>query len=299
MKKHSWQIVIFIASIVLISIIFKNELGQNSRINNLVQGLNIDFNFPEKKDASDIINEEFEDLKIKISNEQGIYGLYIKDMLNGKTYEMNVEEEFYPLSLFKIPIAYIVARDVEKGVLNWDDKVEYTSEDFFNQYGTIHSFGYGSEFELQKVVELMLRESDNAAPNILKRHLGEDYLNSEFRKISGYSTSDLFNEELLTNPKKFAYLIEGIFYKNWISDESVNLLSSFLNPTSYDEALNPFLNEDITFYHKVGISNEMYHNCGIIRGENKDMILCLMSKDITEESFDRVNQYVAEFINNY
>jgi len=43
----------------------------------------------------------------------------------------------------------------------------------------------------------------------------------------------------------------------------------------------------------------MYHNCGIIRGENKDMILCLMSKDITEESFDRVNQYVAEFINNY
>ncbi len=299
MKKHSWQIVIFIASFILIFIVFKNELGQNSRINNLLQGFNIDFNFPEEKTASDINDEKFEELKIKISNEQGIYGLYIKDMLNGKTYEMNVEEEFYPLSLFKIPIAYIVARDVEKGVLNWDDKVEYTSEDFFNQYGTIHSFRYGSEFELQKVVELMLRESDNAAPNILKRHLGEDYLNREFRKISGYSTSDLFNEELLTNPKEFSYLIEGIFYKNWISDESVNLLLSFLNPTSYDEALNPYLNEDITFYHKVGISNEMYHNCGIIRGEDKDMILCLMSKNTTKESFDRVNQYVAEFINNY
>jgi len=148
-------------------------------------------------------------------------------------------------------------------------------------------------------VELMLRESDNAAPIILKRHLGEEYLNTEFKKISGYETADLFDEELLTNPKKCGYLIEGIFYKKWISDESVNLLLSYLNPTSYDEALNPYLKENLAFYHKVGFSTAMYHNCGIIRSENKDLILCLMSKEITDESFDRVNQYVAEFVNNY
>ncbi len=299
MKKQNLIILAFISSILLLAIVFKNELGKNSKIKNLLNELNINLNFS-KEDTNSVTNEgKFQELKSKIEREEGIYGLYIKDMLNGKTYEIDTEEEFYPLSLFKIPIAYIVARDIERGELKWDDTVVYRNEDFFNQYGTIHSFGYGSEFKLQKVVELMLRESDNAAPNILKRHLGEDYLNTEFKKISGYETADLFDEELLTNPIKCGYLIEGIFYKKWISDESVNLLLSYLNPTSYDEALNPYLNDNLTFYHKVGFSTAMYHNCGIIRGENKDLILCLMSKEITDESFDRVNQYVAEFVNNY
>lgn len=299
MKKQRWQFIVFLFSLLFIFIVFKKELGENSKIKNLLKELNIDFDIPEEKTPAQINEEKFQELKNKISIEEGIYGLYIKDMLTDETYEMNSEEEFYPLSLFKIPIAYIVARDVEKGNLNWDDEIEYSYQDFFNQYGTIHSFGYGSKFDLRKVVELMLRESDNAAPNILKRHLGEDYLNTEFKKISGYETADLFDEELLTNPKKCGYLIEGIFFKKWISDESVNLLLSYLNPTSYDEALNPYLNDNLTFYHKVGFSTAMYHNCGIIRGENKDLILCLMSKEITDESFDRVNQYVAEFVNNY
>ena len=299
MKKQNILILVFISSILFLAIVFKSELGKNSQIKNLLYELHINLNFS-KEDTNFATNEDkFQELKSKIEKEEGIYGLYIKDVLNSKTYEMNVEQEFYPLSLLKLPIAYVVARDVERGELKWEDTLEYKREDYFNQFGTIHSFGYGSKFELQKVLELMLRESDNAAPNILKRYLGEEYLNTEFKKISGYETGDLFDEELLTNPKKCSYLFEGIFYKKWISDESVNLLLSYLNPTSYDETLNPYLKENLTFYHKVGFSTGMYHNCGIIKGENKDMILCLMSKDITDESFERVNQYVAQFINNY
>ena len=299
MKKQNIIILVFISSLFFLAVVFKSELGKNSPIKNLLKELNIDLSFS-KEDTNSLTNEDkFQYLKSKIENEEGIYGLYIKDMLNGKTHEMNVEKEFYPLSLFKLPIAYIVARDAERGELKWDDTVEYKPEDYFNQFGTIHSFGYGSEFELKKVVELMLRESDNAAPNMLKRHLGEEYLNTEFKKISGYETADLFDEELLTTPQKCGYLIECIFYKKWISDESVSLLLSYLNPTSYDETLNPYLNKNLTFYHKVGFSTAMYHNCGIIKGEGKDFIFCLMSKDITGESFDRVNQYVAEFINKY
>jgi len=298
-KKQTWQIIVFISSILFITIVFKNELGNNSQIKNLLHNINFDFDLPQEKDITQINNERFEELKNKVSYEEGVYGIYIKDMIGGTVFEMNANEEFYPLSLFKLPIAYIVTRDVERGELKWDDTLIYKPGDFFNQYGTIHSFGFGSKYELKKVVELMLRESDNAAPFIIKRYLGEEYLNTEFKKISGYETVDLFDEELLTNPKKCGYLIEGIFYKKWISDESVNLLLSYLNPTSYDEALNPYLKENLAFYHKVGFSTAMYHNCGIIRSENKDLILCLMSKEITDESFDRVNQYVAEFVNNY
>ena len=216
MKKQTWQIIVFISSILFITIVFKNELGNNSQIKNLLHNINFDFDLPQEKDITQINNERFEELKNKVSYEEGVYGIYIKDMIGGTVFEMNANEEFYPLSLFKLPIAYIVTRDVERGELKWDDTLIYKPGDFFNQYGTIHSFGFGSKYELKKVVELMLRESDNAAPIILKRHLGEEYLNTEFKKISGYETADLFDEELLTNPKKCGYLIEGIFYKKWI-----------------------------------------------------------------------------------
>lgn len=299
MKKQTVVILTLSASIILFSVILIKETGTNSPIKNLLRELNINLISDENDILTPVNDAKFEILKSKISQEEGTFGLYIKDMLSRKTYEKNTKEEFYPLSLFKLPIAYIVTRDVEKGDLKWEDTVIYNREDFFNQYGTIHSFGFGSEFELKKVVELMLRESDNAAPNILKRYLGEDYLNNEFKKVSGFTSYDLFDDELLTTPERCAYIIEGIFYKKWLSDESVNLLLSFLNPTSYDEALIPYLNESLTFYHKVGFSTGMYHDCGIIRGAGKDIILCLMSKNITEESYDRVNQYVAEFINSY
>lgn len=299
MKKQTVVILTLSASIILFSVILIKETGTNSPIKNLLRELNINLISDENDILTPVNDAKFEILKSKISQEEGTFGLYIKDMLSRKTYEKNTKEEFYPLSLFKLPIAYIVTRDVEKGDLKWEDSVEYSREDFFNQYGTIHSFGFGSEFELEKVVELMLRESDNAAPNILKRYLGEDYLNNEFKKVSGFTSYDLFDDELLTTPERCAYIIEGIFYKKWLNDESVNLLLSFLNPTSYDEALIPYLNESLTFYHKVGFSTGMYHDCGIIRGAGKDIILCLMSKNITEESYDRVNQYVAEFVNSY
>lgn len=299
MKKQNIIISVFTASLLFLTIVVKIEFGNSYEIKNLLKDLNINLSFDDKEHTDKTNNQKFEELKQKISVEEGIYGLYIKDMITGKTYEYNSDQEFYPLSLFKLPIAYIVARDVERGELKWDDTFIYKPKDYFNQFGTINSFGFGSEFELKKVVELMLRESDNAAPNILKRYLGEDYLNTEFKKISGFETADLFDEELLTTPQKCGYLIEGIFYKKWIDEDSVNLLLSYLNPTSYDEALNPHLSDNLTFYHKVGFSTGMYHNCGIIKSENKDMIVCLMSKEITEESFDRVNQYVAEFVNNY
>jgi hypothetical protein len=143
----------------------------------------------------------------------------------------------------------------------------------------------------------MVRESDNTAPKMLKRVIGEEYLDEEYKKITGDKSAELFDENLTSSPKKCAQTMEGIFYKNWISDESKNTLLSFMYPTSYDTTILPNLEEGLTFYHKVGIGEAKYHNCGIVKGEDRDFILCLMSRDITDDSFGNVSRYVAEFIN--
>jgi beta-lactamase class A len=301
MKRNPWSVIIpLLLSFLVLFFLFKKETTTSDSTSTPVFRIRKESSIYEEKETEDEIDtesQEFNDMSNKIQNETGTFGLYIKDLNTNKEYEFNPNEQFYPLSLFKLPLAYIVVRDAEKGDLKLDDLVEYKKEDYYDGFGTIGMSGVGSEFRYDKVLELMIRESDNTAPNMLKRKLGEEYLNEEFKKITGDKNADLFDEYLYTTPKKCSRVTEGIFYKKWINDSSVNLLLSFMYPTSYDTTITPYLDESLTFYHKVGIMPGMYHNCGIIKGENTDILLCLMSKDITEESFNNVSKLVAEFIN--
>lgn len=294
LRKFIFSIIILTTLLVII-LLFINELKNGS---DDTQPSNTstenDTNFNSVK-----LNKEFSDLVSVIQNSEGTFGLYIKDLSLNTEYKFNENEEFYPLSLYKVPISYIVVKDIEKGKLNWEDEIIYTRSDYYDQYGTIALSGFGSKYTVDRIIELMIRESDNTALKMIENLLGKEYLNSEFKKITENENVDLFNEEEVTTPKAFAYIIENIFFKVSMQDQNREKLLSYMYPTAYDEALNPYLRENLVFYHKVGISEGMYHNCGIVRNEEKNIILCLMSEDFTEESFNRVNQYVAEFINNF
>lgn len=281
-----------VLSFVVLFFLLKNETNSGDN-----KFFSFDFIKKAKSEQIPLEDSRFIQLKSNIEKEQGTYALYIKDISNNKTYQINSDEHFYPLSLFKIPMAYLVAKDVEAGKLSWEDNMQYKQEDYFNEYGTISTSGFGSEFSLSKIVELMLRESDNTAPKILKRYLGEEYLNEEFKKITGNKSSNLFDEYSTTTSEECAQILEGIFFKNWMSTESTDLLLSFMYPTSYDSVLNPLFNERYTFYHKVGIDVGLYHDCGVIKSEDKDLIFCLLSKDITEESLENVARYTSDFVN--
>lgn len=299
MSRQSLKTIVSIAlSAMVLFFLFKKESSTGNTVFTLPKENDGEIVASEKVSQETVEDDDFELLKSKIDKEIGTYGLYIKDLRSSSIYEFNSNEDFYPLSLFKLPLAYIVIRDVEKGNLSWDDQIEYKREDYYDGFGTVGSSGIGSKFRLDILVELMIRESDNTAPKMIKRLMGEDYLNEEFKKITGDRNSDLFDEYLMTTPKKCVQIMEGMFYKKWINDQSVDMLESFMYPTSYDGTLTPLLNSDLNFYHKVGISGSMYHNCGIVKSEEKELLLCLMSKNITEESFSNVNQYLADFINN-
>ena len=292
-RKFIFSIIILTALLAVIPL-FINEL-KNSSDDTQSSGTSTenDDNFNSAE-----LNKEFSDLVSVIRNSEGTFGLYIKDLSLNTEYEFNENEDFYPLSLYKVPVSYIVVKDIEKGKLNWEDEITYTRSDYYDQYGTIASSGFGSKYTVDKIVELMLRESDNTAFKMIENLLGKEYLNSEFKKITENENADLFNEEEVTTPKTFAFIIENIFFKTSMQDQNREKLLSYMYPTAYDEALNPYLRENLVFYHKVGISEGMYHNCGIVRSEEKNIILCLMSKNFTEESFNQVNRNVAEFISS-
>ena len=181
MKKRKYPLIIaIISSLITLTIVLTSEVKSSYK-----GGLFNDI-FKSKSYLNAVTahseGKDFGELTRLLDQQEGTFGLYIKDMSSNKTYEYNIDENFYPLSLYKIPVSYLVARDAEKGDLSWDDEITYTVYDYFDQYGTVASSGFGQQYTLEKIIELMLRESDNTAYKMLKNSLGEDYLDNEFKK---------------------------------------------------------------------------------------------------------------------
>ncbi len=256
-----------------------------------------------KNDDSDstpsVTSADLRILNKNIEENKGTYGLYIKNMINGEIYEINSYEEFDSLSLYKIPLAYSTVSKIEEGELEWNQLIPYTINDYYNGFGTIGSSFFGTEFTLEKILELMLRESDNSAQQMLKNYLGDGYLISKFKYISGNDQTTLFTDEQNSSPAEISTILENMFYKSSLSEENKKTLLSFMYPTEYDNFISPYLKDNVTFYHKVGISEGSFHDCGIIDEANVKLVVCLMSDNTTEDTFKNICKLVATFVNKF
>ncbi len=306
MRKGSWIVfILLILSSLALIFVFKEESKyglQDELADNQDVKINWDINSTEQTTPQDATSKRnpkigFENLKNEINKQEGTYGLYITDLINKTEYEMNSTQKFLPLSLYKLPLIYAAVKKIEQEDLKWDETITYTKEDYFDGFGSIATSGVGSEYSVEKVIELMLRESDNSGQQMIKNLLGDDYIEEEFKKISDDRNTTIFHEEGTTTPLEFSNILGNIFYKNNISQENKDKLLSFMYPTTFDIFIIPYLNENLVFYHKVGISENSYHDCGIVKGPGKELIVCLMSQETNESNFDNVCKLVGEFLN--
>lgn len=76
-------------------------------------------------------------LKEDMDNTKGIFGLYIYDFRNSKTYTHNEDTEFYAASIFKIYLVNSVIIHIETGKLSLEDKYTHKEGDKADGTGTL------------------------------------------------------------------------------------------------------------------------------------------------------------------
>jgi len=273
-----------------------SKIMQNA---NLTQGDDLQGVVTQKNDELKIdTSAKFKNLEKNIKRQKGTFGLYVKNLTKNEKYEINSNVNFLPLSLYKIPVAYAVGKKIELGEMQWDQTLTYTIDDYFEGLGTIGSSYFGTQYTVEKLVDLMLRESDNTAQKMLKNYLGEDYLKDSFIEISNNSETSLYKDDGVTTPHEISEVIENMFYTDKLNQEDKDKILDFMFPTSYDNRLSPYLDENLIFYHKVGIFENSFHDCGVLKGQDKEMVVCLMSKETDQESLNNVYEMIGEFLNS-
>jgi len=248
------------------------------------------------KIRKDINENKFEEVVSRLKDRDGDYGIYIKDLDNGRVYKFNEDELFYGASLFKTPIAVAVLKEIQLGNIDMEDQLEFQSRDASDGTGTINSLGIGTRLSFDYVLDRLLKDSDNTAQNMLLRHIAPYQVRNAFEIIP---VKNYFLDSNNVTPYQIAALFEELLAGNYLTSSYKEILLNKMSETSFDDRISSGLKEDLEFAHKIGNWGDTgsWHDCGVVYDQHKKVVVCLMSRNTTFEDFILVSVDLAEFVN--
>ena len=104
-----------------------------------------------------------EKLETLVEGFQGDVGIYVRHLPSGREAALHADTLFPTASLVKVPILLKVFDRIEKGELDYQQKLVYRDSLLYPGVDILGSFKDGEEIALDKVVMLMITTSDNTA----------------------------------------------------------------------------------------------------------------------------------------
>ncbi len=241
-------------------------------------------------------SSRFKNLTDVTKGKEGTFGIYIKDLDSGATFAFNETELFYAASLFKTPLAASVLKLVDEGALKLDNENIYTQSDYSDGTGSIAYNSYGLTYTYDQLLDLLLKESDNSAQNIIMRTIGAPNAENAFKLIP---LKNHFFENNTATPEQIAIFYEKLVMSNYLKKDSLDSLLERMKSTLFDDRVHLGLEENVEFAHKIGNwpDTSTWHDCGLVIDENNTIVVCLMSRYTTLEDFNIVAKSTGEFVN--
>ena len=233
--------------------------------------------------------------------------LYFRDLGNGPWIGINEDEKFTPASLLKVPVMITYYRLAEENPDVLKKEILITSD--YEDKATPNivpekKAEIGKKYNVQTLIEYMIIESDNRATNALISSLPGDSLNKTFTDLGLIlpTTKTLDDYMTVKDYSSFFRILYNASYLNkYYSEKSLEILSQ----SKFTDGLVAGLPFGTKISHKFGErrngESDQLHDCGIIYKDNKDYLLCVMTrgknfdnlaktiKDLSELVYDNVN----------
>ncbi|UCB56883.1 MAG: serine hydrolase [Candidatus Omnitrophota bacterium] len=246
----------------------------------------------QKARKEQIAYEAWEELqqsvKTEISRFNGKAGIVIKDLETGRELAFEKSELFPSASLAKIPLMAACFLAAEQGRIRLDDNIALKSSDKLTGSGLLKDMPEGTVFSVEKLIGLMIYDSDNTAANILTDLTGLDYLNSTFgdfglentdltRKIADYQSRDRGIENY-TTAQDMSLLLDKLYLRKLGSEDISDECISMLKLTRMNDRIPRYLPPEISIAHKTGLENSVCHDAGIVFTPKGDFIIVVLTK---------------------
>jgi beta-lactamase class A len=274
----------------------KNEYVYRSVIGNGIEYRNTNEKAG-KKDVSALKRS----IENYIKEFQGQYGIYYINLNDGSEFGINDKDEYMAASTIKIPLNLYLFKNIEDGLINPEDLMTYTQEDYEGGTGSIQFEEIGSEYTIRELSKLSIEVSDNIATNMLIRLLDrkkfKDYMNEQDGIVLDYSI-DIYRN--VSCPKDMALYMKKV-YEFYRSNEKLGgELMNYFENTVFNDRIPKLLPKEVRVAHKVGTQVKTFNDVAIVFA-NEPYIISIMSKNIEDqaEAYDviaNISKKVYDFV---
>jgi len=245
--------------------------------------------FPRDMEA---LKKELEDY---ISQQQGKYGLYFINLVNGDEFGINDKDEYIAASTTKLPMNLLLYKKIASGEVDPESILTYLEEDFEPGSGIIYESEYGTEYTVRETARLSIIYSDNCAINMIIRLLGIDNIRSYMQELGG---TVYYGRRHRSCPYDLALYARELYLFYIESPEIAGILIEDLQNTMWNDRINKFLPEDVKVSHKIGTFEGVYNDVGIIFAE-EPYVLAVMSDGVEHAAASDVIGEISKKIYYY
>lgn len=242
---------------------------------------------------------------------KGEAGVLIKDLSTGWQIGINQKRLFPSASLVKIPILACSFYAVNENKMRWDETLRLKVEDKVSGLGPLKNLPSGTEFNIEKLLQLMIIESDNTATNMLINRLGFDYLNDCFKRL-GLKDTNISRKMLdfksrrggienYTTAQDSGLLLEKIYNQTLIDKNISSKCLELLKRQKIRDRIPKKLPQDTMIAHKTGLEKSVCHDAGIVYTKSGDFLICVLTKYVNKNS-KKAKEFIAQiayFVYNY
>lgn len=311
-KKISIVLNIFLMVVITIFIYKNSNLVDNDLIihdnNNSFKLTNpiLDCELDNKENAvvfsSDLV-EEVDD--VKKENSLSHISLYFRDLNNGPWVGVHEKEIFSPASLLKVPILIALLSESERDVNILSRKIKIKQSDvpqgFTQNFSPENTLEVGKEYELSRIMENMIVESDNIAVSPIINIIGLKSLGDVFKTVG--VPYDGENKEILVRVKDYAGFFRVLYNASYLNRETSEKALDILSRSNYRDGIVAGVPDGVVVAHKFVERNiegekdqKQLHDCGVIYYPGKPYILCIMTRGDDFQNQQKAIKDLSSFV---
>lgn len=232
---------------------------------------------------------------------KGEVGFYVKNLKTGKLASFHADSVFPTASTVKVPILVGIFEKLEKGELNYHDKLTYRDSLFYAGEDILGSFKDGEQIELSKVIMLMCTTSDNTASLWLQSLAGtgteinemmdelklpNTRVNSrtpgreEYRKQYGWGQ---------TTPAEMARLFEMMVNRQVLNGHASDRMLKILSRNYWDEEGLSSIPAGVFVASKNGAVDASRSEVMYVNGKKTSYIFSIYTKNNEDKSWEPGN----------
>ena len=243
-----------------------------------------------------------------------LISLYFEYLPTGSNISVNKDEEIWPASLIKIPVAMAAMKKIEDGEWHLDNELVISDEDKDDEFGELYQKPTGTTMSIEEFLRASLVNSDNTAHFVLLRNLDDAELEEVYIHLGLDDIIEVLKKspeaESLNNQitaKRYSVFFRSLYNSTFLTPKYSQKFLDILKEAP-KEYLSGGLPEEMAFVHKTGIRTDeaVYADAGIVYAPGRPYLLTAMvqKKDKTapvqnaeiEKLFGEISKEIYDYV---